>query len=61
MYAVSRWLTPNSKQALIVAMLSASFTPGVVMPAIGQQPKATSEIRIPVLPSARYNMIGFKR
>jgi hypothetical protein len=49
---------PSSKHALIVAMLSASFTPGEVIPAIGQQPKATSEIRIPVLPSDRYNMVG---
>ena len=40
---------PKSKHAWIVAMLSASLVPGLVMPAIGQQPKAISETLKPVL------------
>jgi hypothetical protein len=41
------------KQARIVARLSLSFVPGLVMPAIGQHPKATGEICMSVLPSGR--------
>ena len=48
---------PRSKHAWIVAMLSASLIPGLVMPAIGQQPKATSEICRPVLARGRYCMV----
>jgi hypothetical protein len=51
------WLIPKSKHASIVAMLSASFVPGLANPAIGQQPKAMGEIRTPVLPSGRSSIL----
>src|SRR5689334_21674128 len=47
---------PTSKHFRIVAILSASLTPIVVTPAIGQQPRATGEISIPVFPSGRRSM-----
>ena len=47
---------PNSKHARIVATLSSSLVPGLVSPAIGQQPRATGEIRRFVLPSGRSSM-----
>ena len=39
-------------------MLSSSVTPGLVMPAIGQQPRATTEILISVWPSGRSSIIS---
>src|SRR3972149_7263001 len=47
---------PSSKHALIVEILSVSSVSGVVIPAMGQQPNATSEICMPVWARGRYRM-----
>ena len=44
---------PKSKHSRTVAMLSASVVPGLVRPAIGQQPRAISETWMPVSASGR--------
>src|SRR5262249_58383370 len=44
---------PTSKHLWMVAILSASLTPTVVTPAIGQHPRATAETVMPDWPKGR--------
>ena len=58
--SLSKKLIPTSRQVSIVARLSASLTPRLVIPAIGQQPSATGETSSPLAPRGR-SFIGSER